>query len=72
MSKPAECDRAAVVRQAALRSALRPQPDTVAEGNVGNSRGKDTSACHSDVVVLHSSPLSAPAINTFKRVAQGA
>lgn len=38
MSEPADGERAAAVREAALRPALCPQPDTPAQGNLGKPR----------------------------------
>lgn len=53
MSKSADCERAAVVREAAVCSALRPQPDAATEGNLENSGGRNTSICHRDVFAPH-------------------
>lgn len=52
MSKPADCERTPVVREAAVRSALCPQPDTVTEGNWEEPRRENTSVCYTDVLAL--------------------
>lgn len=52
MSKSADCERAPVVREAAVCSALCPQSNSITEGNLENSRGKTTSICRSDVFAL--------------------
>lgn len=63
MSEPADGERAAAVREAALRPALCPQPDTPAQGNLG----REQEHLQSDGFALRSSAMSlfAPRINTW-------